>query len=104
MDENYYGGWETLDFLQAWIAPEVRHRYNQAAELIIEGVEDHFDPREFIRIHGDCHKGNLLNTSSSQGQEFFLVDFDDFVNGPVVQDFWMLLSGDEDNVAEEKDL
>jgi len=90
--------WATLDMLQTWIAPEVRGRYNAAAEIILEAIEDTFDPSEFIRIHGDCHKGNLLNN----GQEFFLVDFDDFVNGPVMQDFWMLLSGDEDQTEDEK--
>ncbi len=100
LDSSYHGGWETLDFLQNWISPEVRHRYNAAAELILETMDDFINPGEFIRVHGDCHKGNLLNN----GEEFFLVDFDDFVNGPIIQDFWMLLSGDEDQVHEERDL
>ncbi len=104
LDSSYYGGWETLDFLQDWIAPEVIHRYNEASELILQAVDDFFDPSEFIRIHGDCHKGNLLSTDRAGEKELFLVDFDDFVNGPVVQDFWMLMSGDEDQVFEERDL
>ncbi|MNJ91249.1 serine/threonine protein kinase [compost metagenome] len=99
LDTSYYGGWDTLDFLQDWITPEVRGRYTEAAELILHAIDDIFDPSEFIRIHGDCHKGNLL----SNGKEFFLVDFDDFVNGPVIQDFWMLLSGDDDQIDNEKD-
>lgn len=99
LDSSFPGGWETLDLLQSWIGPEVRHRYNDAAELILGALDDVMDPSEFIRIHGDAHKGNLLHT----GEEFFLVDFDDFVNGPVVQDFWMLLSGDEDQVDDEKE-
>ncbi|TGL85274.1 serine/threonine protein kinase [Leptospira congkakensis] len=41
----------------------------------------------FQRIHGDCHKGNLL--ISQEG--FSILDFDDFQTGPIVQDFWMLL-------------
>lgn len=98
LDTTYYGGWDTLDFLQDWITPEVRDRYTVAAEDILYAIDESFDPREFIRIHGDCHKGNLLNN----GREFFLVDFDDFVNGPVIQDFWMLLSGDDDRLDEEK--
>lgn len=100
LDTSYYGGWETLDHLQDWITPEVRHRYNVAAEDILYAIDDTFDVSEFLRIHGDCHKGNLLNN----GNQFFLVDFDDFVNGPAIQDFWMLLSGDEDALSEEKDL
>ncbi len=42
------------------------------------------------RIHGDCHAGNILTD-----QQLFLLDFDDCLQGPAVQDFWMLLSGDE---------
>jgi Ser/Thr protein kinase RdoA (MazF antagonist) len=98
LDTSYYGGWETLDHLQDWITPELRERYTVASEDILFAIEESFNPSEFIRIHGDCHKGNLLNN----GQQFFLVDFDDFVNGPVVQDFWMLLSGDADMLDEEK--
>lgn len=98
LDTSYYGGWYTLDFLQDWITPELRERYTIAAEDILYAIDDLFDPSEFIRIHGDCHKGNLLNN----GKQFFLVDFDDFVNGPVIQDFWMLLSGDADSLGEEK--
>jgi Ser/Thr protein kinase RdoA (MazF antagonist) len=96
LDSSYYGGWETLDFLQTWIAPEVRHRYNEAAEHIISALDQQVDLNEFIRIHGDCHRGNILTNS----QEYFLVDFDDVCMGPAVQDVWMLLSGDEESSPE----
>ena len=43
-----------------------------------------------LRLHGDCHPGNVLWTAA--GPHF--VDLDDAVNGPAVQDLWMLLSGD----------
>ena len=43
-----------------------------------------------IRLHGDCHAGNILWTDD--GPHF--VDFDDARSGPAVQDLWMLLSGD----------
>jgi Ser/Thr protein kinase RdoA (MazF antagonist) len=42
-----------------------------------------------IRLHGDCHAGNIL--WSEQGPHF--VDLDDCRSGPAVQDLWMLLSG-----------
>ncbi|MBX2988291.1 MAG: serine/threonine protein kinase [Bdellovibrionaceae bacterium] len=100
LDTAYHGGWPALTRLEDWIAPEVRTRYIDAAERILEAIEDTFDPAQFQRIHGDLHRGNLLN----DGQKFFLVDFDDFVNGPVVQDFWMLLSGDEDRLEDEQNL
>lgn len=99
LDTSYYGGWETLDHLQDWIAPEVRGRYNEAAEMILHRLDDLLDPSEFIRIHGDCHKGNLLHN----GQQFFLVDFDDFCTGPIIQDFWMLLSGEGEEGQRERD-
>ena len=44
-----------------------------------------------IRLHGDCHPGNILWTPD-QGPHF--VDLDDARTGPAVQDFWMLLSGE----------
>jgi Ser/Thr protein kinase RdoA (MazF antagonist) len=43
-----------------------------------------------IRLHGDCHKGNILWTDS--GPHF--VDLDDSCSGPAIQDIWMLLSGE----------
>ena len=43
-----------------------------------------------LRIHGDCHAGNILSD-----RQLFLLDFDDCMQGPAVQDWWMLLSGDE---------
>jgi Ser/Thr protein kinase RdoA (MazF antagonist) len=48
-----------------------------------------------IRLHGDCHAGNILWTDD--GPHF--VDFDDCRSGPAVQDLWMLLSGDREAMA-----
>lgn len=93
--------WTVLDRLQNWVYPELWRAYRDAASHIATYLEDNLDPKSFIRIHGDCHKGNLLHT----GHEFFFVDFDDFINGPTVQDFWMLLSGrlDDDDAADEQE-
>ena len=46
-----------------------------------------------LRIHGDCHLGNVL---WRDGIPHF-VDFDDTLMGPAIQDLWMLLSGDRDH-------
>ena len=43
-----------------------------------------------IRLHGDCHPGNVLWTDN--GPHF--VDFDDARSGPAVQDLWMLAGDD----------
>ncbi|MES3002508.1 MAG: serine/threonine protein kinase [Pseudomonadota bacterium] len=45
----------------------------------------------YLRLHGDCHPGNILWTPD-QGPHF--VDLDDARMGPAVQDMWMLLSGE----------
>lgn len=99
MDRNFAGGRAALQLLTPVLAPEIRHRYLDAAETILEAFENQLEPNEFIRIHGDCHRGNLLNN----GKQFFIVDFDDFCMGPVVQDFWMLMTGDEETKDLEKD-
>ena len=49
----------------------------------------------YIRLHGDCHPGNVLWTDD--GPHF--VDFDDARNGPAVQDLWMLLPGERAAMA-----
>jgi Ser/Thr protein kinase RdoA (MazF antagonist) len=48
-----------------------------------------------LRLHGDCHAGNVLWTDD--GPHF--VDFDDARTGPAVQDLWMLLSGDRADMS-----
>jgi Ser/Thr protein kinase RdoA (MazF antagonist) len=41
------------------------------------------------RIHGDCHQSNIL----WRGQQASLIDFDDMLIGPPVQDLWLLIPG-----------
>lgn len=43
-----------------------------------------------IRLHGDCHSGNFLWRDETP----WFVDLDDCINGPAIQDLWMLISGD----------
>ena len=51
-----------------------------------------------LRLHGDCHPGNILwtptNALQAAGPGPHFVDLDDARMGPAVQDLWMLLSGD----------
>lgn len=83
-----YIPFDSLYVLERFVQPEFWNRYVEAAETIMDFLEDSLNPDTFVRIHGDCHKGNLLH----DGETFFFVDFDDCINGPAVQDFWMLLS------------
>ena len=56
------------------------------------------DGIRLLRLHGDCHPGNILwtpaNAAPDQGPGPHFVDLDDARMGPAVQDLWMLLSGD----------
>ncbi|KQV99900.1 serine/threonine protein kinase [Rhizobacter sp. Root1221] len=67
--------------------------WKQAVDAALDAVRECFDrvgPCRTLRLHGDCHTGNVLWTEA--GPHF--VDLDDALNGPAVQDFWMLLSGE----------
>jgi Ser/Thr protein kinase RdoA (MazF antagonist) len=62
-------------------------------------VDAAFDapPAQVLRLHGDCHPGNILWRAVGEGGAHggpHIVDLDDAVTGPAVQDLWMLLSGD----------
>lgn len=47
-----------------------------------------------IQLHGDCHAGNILWQQDGDQAEALLVDLDDCITGPAIQDIWMMLSGD----------
>jgi Ser/Thr protein kinase RdoA (MazF antagonist) len=93
-------GWPALNRLERFVYPELWHRYEDTCVEILNTIEPMLEDVQFQRIHGDCHKGNLLQQASGERQ-FIFVDFDDFCNGPVVQDFWMLLSGGDGDVEVE---
>lgn len=67
--------------------------YRQASTSLIQAVEEAFEragPVRTLRIHGDCHPGNLLWAPTGP----LFVDLDDCITGPAIQDLWMLLSGE----------
>lgn len=59
-------------------------------EQVAQLVSQQYQTVNTIRLHGDCHAGNILWTDS--GPHF--VDLDDCRTGPAIQDLWMMLSGD----------
>jgi len=59
-------------------------------EQVVEIAAEQYQPNNEIRLHGDCHAGNILWTDD--GPHF--VDLDDCRMGPAIQDLWMMLSGD----------
>jgi len=54
-----------------------------------------------IRLHGDCHPGNILWTDGIEGAGPHFVDLDDARMGPAVQDLWMLLAGDRETAEKQ---
>jgi Ser/Thr protein kinase RdoA (MazF antagonist) len=74
------------------IPPDALEPWTAVTEQALQSVEAAFDRvgAAPLRLHGDCHLGNLLWTE--QGPAF--VDLDDAVNGPAVQDLWMLLGAE----------
>jgi Ser/Thr protein kinase RdoA (MazF antagonist) len=72
---------------------DVASVWTQRCEQALAAVEAHLRActPPHLRLHGDCHPGNILWTPD-QGPHF--VDLDDARMGPAVQDLWMLLSGE----------
>lgn len=59
-------------------------------DQVVDMAVEQYKPSRIMRLHGDCHAGNILWTDD--GPHF--VDLDDCRMGPAVQDLWMMLSGD----------
>ncbi len=79
---------------------DARASWFDAADRALDAAARAFDAcadTAQLRLHGDCHPGNLLWTA--EGPHF--VDLDDAVNGPAVQDLWMLLSGERASMARQ---
>lgn len=87
-------GRESVDYLLSGdrVPDYIRHRYEQVTAELLELVEARFQGAGTLRgfrIHGDCHRNNVLWTAA--GPHF--VDLDDCMTGPAIQDLWMLLAG-----------
>ena len=85
---------EPLDYLaQHWVPQELRPAWDSLGKDLIDRATrlmSDYDPREGIRLHGDCHVGNILWRDDTP----HFVDLDDCVTGPAIQDLWMFLSGE----------
>ncbi|OOZ37039.1 serine/threonine protein kinase [Solemya velesiana gill symbiont] len=92
-------GSEPVEFLlnNKLIPIEQDRSYREVTGVLLEKIGESFDKAQHrrIRLHGDCHPGNILWTDD--GSHF--VDMDDCRNGPAIQDLWMLLSGEPREMA-----
>lgn len=78
-----------------FIPSSLRPAYETLSRDLIERVDAIFKSAgtlKTLRIHGDCHPGNVLWKNETPN----FVDFDDAMQGPAIQDLWMMLSGDRD--------
>lgn len=87
-------GYENTTYLleQNIIPTEMVNAYQTLTADLLKRIDHIWQSAPFtpIRLHGDCHPGNIL----WRHDNVFLVDFDDCCTGPAIQDIWMLLSGD----------
>jgi Ser/Thr protein kinase RdoA (MazF antagonist) len=95
-------GVEPRDWLLAhgFIPDDLRAAWESIVNLALDGVRRAFDRAGAVatlRLHGDCHAGNVLWTDD--GPHF--VDFDDARTGPAMQDLWMLLSGERGEMTRQ---
>ena len=84
-------GFVPSDLRDAWTAA------TEQALLMVDGCYARAGAVNAIRLHGDCHPGNILWTG--EGPHF--VDLDDARMGPAMQDLWMLLSGDRASMSRQ---
>jgi Ser/Thr protein kinase RdoA (MazF antagonist) len=83
-----------------FVPPDLAQSWKAATEQALSAVERCFETAgkvKGIRLHGDCHPGNILWTD--EGPHF--VDLDDARMGPAMQDLWMLLSGDQASMSRQ---
>lgn len=87
-------GDQSRNFLldQGWIPSHLETAYDSLTADLLERIRGDFAGAghlQELRLHGDCHRGNVLWTDA--GPHF--VDLDDCGAGPAIQDLWMLISG-----------
>jgi Ser/Thr protein kinase RdoA (MazF antagonist) len=102
-------GTEPRDWLLAsgMIPADLKETWETTADLALRGVANRLEitTTKQIRLHGDCHAGNILWTEGGNRAEALggphFVDLDDARTGPAVQDLWMLLAGDRETATKQ---
>jgi Ser/Thr protein kinase RdoA (MazF antagonist) len=80
-----------------WIPPHLEASFNSLAADLLASIRNCYDRAggfTSIRLHADCHPGNILWRDGP-----IFVDLDDCQSGPAVQDLWMLLSGSHEEMS-----
>jgi Ser/Thr protein kinase RdoA (MazF antagonist) len=92
-------GYDSYHFLikNNFIPDHLKQQFCQTIETALQKIEECFQQVgsiQYIRLHGDCHAGNVLWDDTGPQ----IVDLDDCLMGPAIQDLWMLLSGDAEHM------
>ncbi len=72
------------------VHPECRDDFSGICADTLEAISPLFEGMARVRIHGDCHRANILVRPETG---LVLIDFDDMMSGPAVQDLWLVLPG-----------
>lgn len=78
-----------------------RKPFEEVCRNILKTITPLFSDFEKIRIHGDCHRGNIIQRP---GEGLMVIDFDDMATSVPVHDLWMLLPGRLDKCRKEMNL
>jgi len=89
VDEMLYQASETIE-QSGFVTNSLTKPFFTILEQVIDVAAKQYQVDQQIRLHGDCHAGNIL--WRDEGPHF--VDLDDCRTGPAIQDLWMMLSGD----------
>jgi Ser/Thr protein kinase RdoA (MazF antagonist) len=93
LDAAYYARRSLKVLAQTGVVPpDLWPRLEAVGDAIAAAAEAAWPAGGDLRLHGDCHLGNLLWAPSG----FFFVDFDDFLHGPPVQDLWLVAPGHDE--------
>ncbi len=103
LDVDTYGRQPVRTLLDGdWLPAHLVEPFRAISEQLLASVEAVWARASDVatlRLHGDCHYGNLLQ----RDDEILLVDLDDCLSGPAIQDLWMLVSGEGDDLRQQWD-
>lgn len=89
-------GHDSFTYIQQYFIPDaLQAAYTSLCEHLLSALQNRLQEHSgyrTIRVHGDCHPGNLLWRNDAP----HFIDFDDARMAPAIQDIWMLLSGNLD--------
>ena len=88
----------------SFIPPDLLEAWKAVTAQALAGVERCYERAgavRSIRLHGDCHPGNILWTDHGETRGPHFVDLDDARMGPAIQDLWMLLSGERASMTRQ---